>query len=742
MSTSSRPGRNNASKDLIDQGRSMRFVRCLLWTSVVPLAVVQAVHLAERISYPSWIPYNGYFQNANPVERMCAGQWPGRDFDPYLGLATPWLAWPAAALTTCDPQTIDLIYNLLTHGLLLLLLGAIGWALGLRGRVSVVLFALACLVQTALGGLFPYLNVRTGMLYSPAVSLFGIRVAVPLLLVLAVAAILPRLQGRMRPLGWGTAGAAAGAAALLAPDSGATALLGLAAALLAWELLGGAFRPVRLLAGAAVAAVSCAAVLGIGAYALTGGKPAAWIFWLLYKMLPTQGWLFSYDPQAVATSWTAPLTHPPTILLLSLAALLWRTGSVHREAVTGVVAAALSAGWIPYLGGMQNERYLEAIEIVLVAFATAGAVLLLATARPAIRQWSAVGALLVFLANSLLMLPSALGLYRAPTIPDPWGGNSHTSWERLWTLGERIRTEGGTLVSLYYGPLDRAAGNPPARRQDYIIHAFGSDDVEAWRLAVAQAGWISTLSPDAISFGRWLERVFWPVLRTTYLVHAPVEDMATLRIWKAREIPLRPDGADVACTISADGTIRLSSEGLNEPFLAEISFSIPPGGEPIAVERSSVIPERTPAGSYALNPSLGHHTLPVDLVPGEETTLRIYDKRRLVLPRDCSASLFLPRSRLSPPAGPIPEGPQIVREWPLRLPDGGTSWQINLRPENPSDRIPLPGEALAACPDNPIRHVQWIRENLVTVVLRDSESRRCFSDLKVHRTTLLPRPQT
>ena len=710
----------------------MTHVRLLLWALLAFLLGIQALQVTGNVMNPSWIPYNGYFQNANPVERMCAGQWPGRDFDPYLGLGTAWLAWPVAAALGCNPQTIDATYQLLTRVLLAAAFASLGWAAGLRGVGTLTLFGGLLLAQAGLGGLMPLLGIPTLQILNPSVSLFGLRVAVPLVLVFLVAALRPRMPGWW---GWAFAGAIAALAALVAPDSGATALTGLAVFLAVdhvqrYRL---ALRP--FLVGVAAAALACMATLGVGAMLLTGGSAALWAAWLLGDMLATQRWIFAYDPDTIP-AWHVPLTHPSSLLLLLLAALLARRAEARPAALAGLAAAALAAGWVPYLGGMQNERYLAAIDLALATLATAGAVCLLPPGRP--RMAATLVAVAVATPVAALVLPNALAPWQAQTIPSPWGGRAHPSWQPLWEAGALIRSEGGSLVALYRGPLARAAGAPPTGRQDYLIHAFDDNAQGAWRRAASEAAWVETLAPEGITLGRWIERVYWPVLREIYLVHRPRQDVGPLRLWQRRAETAQADGRVVACTILEDGRLRLSSDEISEPFLAEVHLRFIPRGKPMVVERSSVIPERTPAGTYGLRPGQGRHVVPADLVPGEETTLEIRSGRGRLRPEACSATLFLPRSALFPPPPPTPEGPHRATPLTLTLPDGTQRHRLMLVSTDPLARMPLPGERIDACPHLPIRHVQWMRENRAKLVLKNDHAEACLPNRKDAIVRLLP----
>jgi hypothetical protein len=663
---------------------------------------------------------------------MCAGQWPGRDFDPYLGLGTAWIAWPAAALFGCDPQTIDAAYQLLTRILLAGAFAGLGWAAGLQGTGTLALFGGLLLVQAGLGGLLPLLGVPTQQILNPSVSLFGLRVAVPLILVAAAAALRPRLPGAA---GWAAAGAAAAIAALFAPDSGATALAGLAVFLLVDHFQRHRLNLKPLLVGTAAAAFACTATLAAGAVLLTGGHADRWAAWLLGTMLPAQGWIFAYDPDAVP-SWRTPLTHPGSLLLPLLAALLARRAGARSAALAGLTTAMLVAGWGPYLGGMQNPRYLVAIDLPLVVLATANAVRLLPSERW--RKAAAIAAATVAVLVGTLVLPIALAPWSAETVATPWGGRAHPSWQPLWEEGARMRAEGGTLTSLYRGPLARAAGAPPTGRQDYLIHAFDGNAQEAWRLAVADAAWVDTLAPEAITFGRWLERVHWPVLREIYLRHQPFRDVGPMRLWRRRAQALQADGRPVVCAIREDGRMRLTANGLEEPFLAEVRLTVTPRGKTMVVERSPAIPEHTPAGSYALRPDQDMHVVPVDLVPGEETTLEIRNGPERLRPDACDAVLFLPRAGLAPPPTTTPDGTYQALPSTATRQDGTRRHRLTLVAADPLARLPYPGERLDACPHLPIRHVQWIRENRAMLVLANDHAEACLAGREAATVRLLP----
>jgi hypothetical protein len=385
---------------------------------------------------------------------------------------------------------------------------------------------------------------------------------------------------------------------------------------------------------------------------------------------------------------------------------------------------------------MPNPRYLVGIDLALVVLATAGAVRLLPSERW--RTAAAIAAASMAATVGTLMLPVALEPWSAETVATPWGGRSHPSWQPLWEEGAWMRAEGGTLVSLYRGPLARAAGIPPTGRQDYLIHAFDGNAQDAWRRAAADAAWADTLAPEAITFGRWLERVHWPVLREIYLHHQPFRDVGPMRLWRRRAQALQADGRPVACAVREDGRVRLFSDGIREPFLAEVRLTVTPRGKPMAVERSSAIPEHTIAGSYALRPDQDMHVVPADLVPGEETTLEIRSGPERLRPDACDAVLFLPRAVLAPPPTATPDGTYQALPATTRWPDGTRRHRLTLVAAEPLVRLPHPGERLDACPHLPIRHVQWNRENLVTLVLANDHAEACLPGQEAVTVRLLP----
>jgi len=60
----------------------------LTLVSVALLVVVQAISFSFNLDYKA---YNGAFQTFNPLRRIFAGEIPGRDFNPYLGLGTTYI---------------------------------------------------------------------------------------------------------------------------------------------------------------------------------------------------------------------------------------------------------------------------------------------------------------------------------------------------------------------------------------------------------------------------------------------------------------------------------------------------------------------------------------------------------------------------------------------------------------------------------------------------------------------------
>jgi len=128
---------------------------------------------------------------------------------------------------------------------------------------------------------------------------------------------------------------------------------------------------------------------------------------------------------------------------------------------------------------------------------------------------------------------------------------------------DALGIEGNRRVfSTYATAFDRIAGARPATRQDYIIHALGSENRAAYlgAMVTGRFPYATTPNADLIKWETWNERVNWWFYREFYLRYEPLKVIAYARLWRLRAEPLTPIGRRLPCSVYQDSASNVRIE--------------------------------------------------------------------------------------------------------------------------------------------------------------------------------------
>lgn len=664
-----------------------------------------------------YLPFNGTFQNFNPLRRMAAGEVPGRDFTIYLGFGPTLAAWPLFKILGSDYSASNMAHSAMAHlswwGCLWTLL-----VLGGLGRAKAAVFSSLALLWFL--RFSPPLSVLTlpftSLLWSSD-SAMGLRSALaPFSIGLAVLLRLRRPALFESSPGGAVLGALAGLGVLWSNDYGPATALGAAGfALLAPVAAPAAARLplraqlVRFSAFLAAAAAAPCAFL----WAWLGGAGALdWAKENYRDIASAQDWFYLnvfehkvYELDQIV--W-------PEFILASLFSVLYLSLLAARRrdpkllALAAILGASFLGAYVPSLAGTGQVRYFAGL--LRTAYVALPVCVLYAAlpVLPRVRLPSFLGGALraagfAFAAAAAagcaalafpLAADTSSGWFprlRAPSVAPvearELGGGASILFSRLVEKAREIRAKSDAaglgpkerVFSTYSTGFDVVAGAFQPTRSDYVIHAMGKDRSLAYAAAAGSgaAPWATTLNPEIVGWEPWIEREAWAAHRGLFLAYEPVEDFGPTRLWRRRPSPLVPLGDRLSCRIErvseseADVVVEGGSK-TNGIVYADLTLayaaSVVPSGVPwlgtrgvVEVRELSTGTRRAfgqgPWSSYAL-PVSGS---PGDLVlvhdPDSASRLRLKvwpDARGRLEEASCSASSVLRASDVRPPAPPRP----------------------------------------------------------------------------------------
>lgn len=650
-------------------------VVALTWTVLLVLGF--ALEHSRTVDYS---PINGRFQDFDPVRRLAAGQWIGRDFDVYLGIG-PTYALRAAMFVFGDSFRASLFAShLLSAGSYALTLFVLARLCGARWLGAVLLAASA--TSLALGDVPEWvpasLRVAHGdfvdALFTPGNSSQYLRAAAPLAAVLAYLGA-RRVLARERVLAWLArrgvgplgaralaCGAVSGAALIWSNDYGPpTAAAFFCGAVFADAELRGQRRAFFFRAAPA----ACASAVLILALA-TGGAPGEWLAYNLRGVAADQRWAFYL--RVVEESASAALD----VWLLAGVAIVFvfavrsatgraRAGEPWLLVFTG---ATLAAAFLTTRASAQTRYALPLVRVLLVAapyltFVALDALWLrLGSAHTRESARRLLGAAGVVLATFVLVAQTPLHAARLWPVSDralladsealridvaELGGPAAASLDKLVALGQRIRAEAERagvprekrLFATYATGLTVVADALQPTRTDYIIHALGAERRAGYvaDFVAAEPLYVATQRGPYADWELWARKHYWEFYRELYRNYDACDSSLEHLLWRRRDTPRAPASFDVHCTPGAAGdepaAVAISIEPANDRATGdvwvvdlELEFDAYPGHAPDALARLQdgvLAIDRGVIGLervVAVRADAGHLAIPVDVVVG------------------------------------------------------------------------------------------------------------------------------
>ncbi|MGY1804701.1 hypothetical protein ACI78T_15580 [Blastococcus sp. SYSU D00922] len=585
-SPTSSPRERRAPRRLL--GRRPLHVLALLVVVLLDL-VVPVVHARLAMHVVPVYHLDGAFQTASGLLRLSAGEWPGRDFFPYLGTGPVLALFPAFALAGGTLAASVFSAHLMTMVSLQLAVGITAALFFRRRPVRALLVGAAvpavglaaALTWPQLWGEFSGLLANAGL---PGNSLRPLRAAAPY--VLATVAFFV-LRPRFSPGRAGVVGAAAGAMAVLwSNDYGlvsAAALL----VLLTYHALRWRPGPLARTLGALWGSAA-AGYLGAGLVA-TAGHLLPLLRYNLVDVREDQFWYFGLWTRAdriysvgdlVAVIRQEEAVYALAVLVVAVVYAL-RSRDLGALLVPFVGGSIFAGGLAATVGG-HTGRYFWAFvawgwivtgvalaRLVVVLLGRIGAVRAASRGVPGIAL-RAVGAAVVVVALVVAGISTVRANWRAGStvaadpayVVDPeLGGFLPRGFEEQV---EAARDLDGTVIEEYMGLTGAVHGPNPAVPVDSVIAALGSQRSVFAEQMAKRPDLVVTTVPEVDPWVRWSVSANWWFYRELFRSYAPEVSSPLTLDWTPTEpatwesVPCAVRGQQVELAAPAPGLYEVT----------------------------------------------------------------------------------------------------------------------------------------------------------------------------------------
>lgn len=575
------------------------------WLRVAALAALALLALVVPVVYGRQAMHvvptyhmDGAFQTASGLFRLSDGQWPGRDFFPYLGIGPVLVLFPAYLALGSSLAASVFASHLVTVLGLQLVVGLVaalvfrrrpGWA-ALWGAAVVAVVVAATTVRPAL---FAYLPDVLATATTPGNSLRPIRALAPYLLAAVAFAVLRGGWG-WRRVAW--VGVAAGVVAALWSND--YALVSAAGALVLLTLYAVRWRPAPLRPILAALWLTAPVAYLVAGFAATAGGFLALLEYNFIDVREDQFWYFGpWAPtQRIYSLGDVVAVMQQEGALYALAVLVAAAGYVILRPDLGALfvlstgASTMAGGLAATVGGHTDGYFwsfvlwgyvvaaVVVVRLVVVAVGRIGAVRSLLSRDPVRRTARAV----LLAAGVAALVAAGIAMVRAnwatgsavagdaAYVHDPeLGGYLHRDF--LYQLGE---VDGRDSVLEEYTGLAGAVNGPEESLPvDSVIAALGSQRGVFGQRMAERPEVVVTSAPQVSNWVTWGISANWWFYRDLFRSYSPVQTSPTTLNWTPTEpavweaVPCRVRGSNVEIDAPTEGlyevTLRYSGPGRN-----------------------------------------------------------------------------------------------------------------------------------------------------------------------------------
>lgn len=656
-------------------------------------------------------PINGDFQTYNPLRRMSAGELPGRDFMPYLGLGTTYATYAPYLLLGQD-FSASKTGSYLVHALLfsfgnfvlLMLLGcrravalALSFLIYLYGYLaSDFLYMLPFNIALTESGL-PFAQTFRA-LSAPENSCLGIRTALPFISSAILLLCYRRdwlKNPRTEAVVWGLL---TGAQVLWSNDYGFVSALMLTLIYNIYITRGnGVERLAAFTTHLAAALLMAMALLAI----FTAGNPGPWMQYNFSGVAKDQFWYFMFDEKDKIFSPDIFLRDKKNLLFLGFSLFVGGGLALHQLfakqrdikliLLVYIIGTTLAAAIASSIGGGFMWRYFSATVRLAPFLALWGCYLLCRRLPFPNATIITGGALVTGLLFAWWFVPvSAHNYHRwvAAKAEQNYfyeasvGGYLPESQRGEIAMADKLKALNlppeKRLFSTYSTLVDAVSGARQASDIDYIIHALGTENRQHYLRAFDKwkPAYVSTPREQHTLWETWSRRVNWWFYREMLPLYEPAYATPYHIFWKRRAHPAQPvAGTHFTCHIESN-TLVVHDDGTlpKAPVYVELAIAnavkLTPSGVPFIGNRGLMVLTEVNSALDAL-PGTGigatdnrSYTAPLNanpLVIGVEhlpgTTSRIalrtapQNRTTLEITR-CSPTQALPKAGLLPVPSP------------------------------------------------------------------------------------------
>ncbi len=659
--------------------------------SIFFLIFFQSLFLSINVEYR---PYNGDFQTFNPLRRIFVGQFPGRDFNPYLGLGvtyinafTTYLLGGNFAASKFSTYFLSVSLHFIALIILFFLIGV-----NLKKAIIAAAFPLITIY------LDREKNIPIWKLIEPSNSNLSLRSSLPFITIILML-LLFKLRDKKPKLFYSLCGCLISFQVFWSNDYGIPSFLTLFAIII-FDLIkqkqhNKFFYFTWLLAFIFIS-------FSIEAYILTAGKPTNWIRDNFSGVAADQFWYFLWFNEinkifTIADIFSNPFLYCYLIAIILLTFyVIFINYNIKYVLLLYLSTTVYGAGILSSLGGTISARYyFTSILVALFIFPVIiyyifSFILKLFKIRINVnnffKQKTIQSSLLIFLiiyypTISLIdIIISENFIFNPANNPDFFfvqelGGWLPQHWQKSINIARNIKQElkntppTQRILSTYSSGMDTVAGAFNPTGIDYIIHALGEDSRNKYlqKFHEQKPKYITTLREDKTIWEIWIRRTNWWFYRDFFTNYKPIEATFYNIIWQRLDKPKNLNQPNIICNVKQENDHKFSliinpenQENQGKIYYIELdldySLEVKNSGVPLMGKRGlvNVIDNHSNLNrwigqnynrKYGLPPGYQHWYIPIEHRMGTSSSIDIrsypIDRSKLMI-NSCKAKLFAP----------------------------------------------------------------------------------------------------